>query len=172
MGVSYFGSSSEVWDFPLLVCLWQSVHVEQCEEDSGDKTLEVAAAACLFLLCFNVFMDLKFGFIGVLDSSVLQLPGEQNQTSHSLEFSTDRWFLNHFWGLLMPLFDSGWYRDTGQKYSRDLYETKDHWTNSNYGCCSYAIHNLTPPSPDALDYFNVGCNRGKKGLCEVWGNFF
>lgn len=51
--------------------------------------LKVAAAAWLLLLCFDVFVDLELGFVGVLDGSVLQFSEEQNQTSDSLENDTN-----------------------------------------------------------------------------------
>lgn len=63
--------------------------------------LEVAAAAWLLLLCFNVFMNLELGLIGMLDGPVLQFPEEQNQTSHSLQNST-------YW-----LFYLNWMHDIG-----------------------------------------------------------
>lgn len=41
--------------------------------------LEVAAAAWLLLLRFNVFVNLELGFVGMLRSPVLQVPEEQKQ---------------------------------------------------------------------------------------------
>jgi len=67
-----------------------SVSLTVCSPDvlgGGVQTwdLKVAAAACLLLLCLNIFMDLELGCIGVLHGPVLQFPEENNQTAENLE---------------------------------------------------------------------------------------
>lgn len=64
--------------------LWQFVKKECWEDDLKERISEEGTAAGLLFLCFDVVVNLKFGFAGVLDGSALQFSKEKNDTKQIL----------------------------------------------------------------------------------------